>query len=142
MAKVGLLTVSDGRASVHRDVGAFAAEVEGRIAAALENAGHTLVRAAEVVWTNELAVSEARRIADGRPDLTIVNVPVWAFPHFTMRAAGELTGSWDADGGSSGHGWSCSERQWCVSPARAGPDRGCQHRGDQGRFRFRCLLRE
>jgi L-fucose/D-arabinose isomerase len=92
MAKVGLLTVSDGRASVHRDVGAFAAEVEGRIAAALENAGHTLVRAAEVVWTNELAVSEARRIADGRPDLTIVNVPVWAFPHFTMRAAGELTG--------------------------------------------------
>ena len=92
MAKVGLLTVSDGRASVHGDVGAFAAEVEARIAAALEGAGHTLVRAAEVVWTNELAVSEARRIADERPDLTIVNVPVWAFPHFTMRAARELPG--------------------------------------------------
>jgi L-fucose/D-arabinose isomerase len=92
MAKVGLLTVSDGRASVHRDVGEFAAEVEARIAAALEGSGHTLLRATEVVWTNELAVSEARRIADGRPDLTIVNVPVWAFPHFTMRAARELTG--------------------------------------------------
>ena len=92
MATVGLLTVSDGRPSVHGDVGAFAAEVEARIAAVLEGAGHTLVRATEVVWTNELAVSEARRIADGRPDLTIVNVPVWAFPHFTMRAARELTG--------------------------------------------------
>ena len=31
MARVGLLTVSDGRASVHGDVGGFAAEVEARI---------------------------------------------------------------------------------------------------------------
>lgn len=92
MAKVGLLTVSDGRASVHGDVGGFAAGVESRIAAALAESGHTVVRAAEVVWTNELAVSEARRIADGRPDLTILNIPVWAFPHFTMLAARELRG--------------------------------------------------
>jgi L-fucose isomerase len=92
MAKVGLITVSDGRASVHGDVGGFAGDVEARIATVLEAGGHTVVRAAEVVWTNELAVSEARRIADGRPDLTIVNVPVWAFPHFTMRAARELPG--------------------------------------------------
>ena len=76
MANVGLLTVSDGRASVHRDVGGFAAEVEERIAAALEDARpHRSCGRHEVVWTNELAVSEARRIADGRPDLTIVNVP-------------------------------------------------------------------
>ena len=45
-----------------------------------------------VVWTNELAVAEARRLADAQPDLTIVNIPVWAFPHFTMRAARELPG--------------------------------------------------
>jgi L-fucose isomerase len=93
MAKVGLLTVSDGRASVHGGgVGAFGAEVEGRIAGVLEQAGHTVVRAQEVVWTNELAVSEARRLADARPDLTIVNIPVWAFPHFTMLAARETPG--------------------------------------------------
>ena len=92
MARVGLLTVSDGRPSVHRDVGGFAGAVEQRIAARLDAAGHDVVRATEVVWTNELAVGEARRIADRRPDLTIVNVPVWAFPHFTMRAARELQG--------------------------------------------------
>jgi L-fucose isomerase len=92
MATVGLLTVSDGRASVHRDIAAFAAVVEDRIAAALERSGHTIVRAQEVVWTNELAVSEARRIADARPALTVINIPVWAFPHFTMRAARELPG--------------------------------------------------
>ena len=66
MATVGLLTVSDGRKSVHRDISAFAADVEGQIARALEMAGHTVVRANELVWTNELAVSEARRIADAR----------------------------------------------------------------------------
>jgi L-fucose isomerase len=92
MATVGLLTVSDGRASVHRDVASFAASVEDRITAALEAAGHTVVRAQEVVWTNELAVTEARRIADARPALTVINIPVWAFPHFTMRAARELPG--------------------------------------------------
>ena len=92
MARVGLLTVSDGRASVHGDVGGFAGEVEARVAAALERAGHTVVCAGEVVWTNELAVTEARRIGAASPDLTIINVPVWAFPHFTMRAARELRG--------------------------------------------------
>ena len=92
MATVGLLTVSDGRASVHHDVGPFAGSVEERIATALERAGHEVVRAQEIVWTNELAVREARRLADARPALTILNIPVWAFPHFSMLAARELPG--------------------------------------------------
>jgi L-fucose/D-arabinose isomerase len=92
MATVGLLTVSDGRPSVHHDIEYFAAAVEQRIAVALEDAGHTVVRADNIVWTNELAVAEARRLADARPTLTIINIPVWAFPHFTMRAAVELPG--------------------------------------------------
>lgn len=92
MPKVALLTVSDGRPSVHGGVASFAAGVEERIAGALEEAGHAVVRARETVWTNELAVSEARRLADARPDLTVVNIPVWAFPHFTMLAASETPG--------------------------------------------------
>ena len=93
MATVGLMTVSDGRAVVHRQVAQFAESVEQRIASRLEAAGHTVVRSSEVIWTNELAVTEARRIADARPALTIVNIPVWAFPHFTVRAARELPGA-------------------------------------------------
>lgn len=92
MATVGLLTVSDGRASVHRGIAAFARDIEDAIAAALGRQGHSVVRAREPVWTNELAVVEARRIADARPALTMINIPVWAFPHFTMRAARELPG--------------------------------------------------
>src|SRR5262249_26468498 len=92
MPTVGLLTVSDGRESVHRDVESFAADVQAGIAGALEHAGHVVVQAQEIVWTNELAVREARRIADARPALTIISIPVWAFPHFTMRAAREIPG--------------------------------------------------
>ena len=92
MALVGILTMSDGREGVHRDVEKFARDVEGEIASALEKAGHEVVRAPELVWTNELATSQARLIADDRPDLTIFNIPVWAFPHFTMLAAREALG--------------------------------------------------
>src|ERR671918_195751 len=50
-------------------------------------AWHEVVRADQVVWTNESATAEAQRVADRRPDLTIFNIPVWAFPHFSMLAA-------------------------------------------------------
>ena len=93
MATVGLLTFSDGRDFVNKDVVDFCRQVEGQVRRALEAAGHTVVAAREVVWTNALATSEARRVADARPDLTIFNIPVWAFPHFTMLAAAETPGA-------------------------------------------------
>jgi L-fucose isomerase len=84
--------MSDGREGVHRDIEKFARRVEAEISASLEEAGHAVVRAREVVWTNRLAVAEARRVADARPDLTVFNIPVWAFPHFSMLAARETPG--------------------------------------------------
>ena len=94
MAKIGILTMSDGRDFVHEGagVGAFAREVEDAVAGSLKAAGHEVVRAREVVWTNRLATKEARRVADERPDLTIFNIPVWAFPHFSMLAADATPG--------------------------------------------------
>jgi L-fucose isomerase len=95
LAKIGILTFSDGRDFVHEGagVGAFARDVEDDIVGALKAAGHEVVRSQEIVWTNRLAVKEARRVAAGRPDLTIFNIPVWAFPHFSMLAANETPGS-------------------------------------------------
>jgi len=94
VAKIGILTMSDGRDFVHEGagVGAFAREVEDAVAGSLKAAGHEVVRAREVVWTNRLATTEARRVADERPDLTIFNIPVWAFPHFSMLAADATPG--------------------------------------------------
>ncbi|MGH3670401.1 MAG: fucose isomerase, partial [Pseudonocardiaceae bacterium] len=92
MARIGLLTFSDGRDFVHADIKAFGRDIEHRIAQALERAGHEVIRATEPIWTNTLATTEARRVADARPDLTIFNYPVWAFPHFTMLAASATPG--------------------------------------------------
>jgi L-fucose isomerase len=76
VARVGVLTFSDGRDFVHRDLAAFTREVEDELAGALRNAGHEVVRADAVVWTNESATAQARRVADRHPDLTIFNIPV------------------------------------------------------------------
>lgn len=92
MSVVGLLSVSDGRPAVHRDLEAYVKGVEDRIAASFEAEGHSVVRGREIVWSNDLAVSEARRIADARPCLTLINIPVWAFPQFTALASRELEG--------------------------------------------------
>jgi L-fucose isomerase len=92
MARIGLLTMSDGRDFVARDLEEFIAAAERRIVGALECRGHQVVRASGPIWTNELATSEARRVADAHPDLTIFHYPVWAFPHFTMLAAAAIPG--------------------------------------------------
>ncbi|HEX6444153.1 MAG TPA: L-fucose/L-arabinose isomerase family protein [Streptosporangiales bacterium] len=92
MARIGLLTMSDGRDFVAGDLTQFCIDAESAVAGALEAAGHQVIRASEPVWTNLLATSEARRVADARPDLTIFHYPVWAFPHFTMLAASETPG--------------------------------------------------
>jgi L-fucose isomerase len=58
MARVALLTMSDGRDFVAREPTGFCRE----------------------------ATSSARRLAATEPDLTSFHYPVWAFPDFTMLA--------------------------------------------------------
>ena len=92
MARIGLLSLSDGRDYVHRDVRGFIEAASEGVAASMRAAGHEVVTAPEVVWTNELATSQARWLADQRVDLTVFHYAVWAFPHFTMLAADATPG--------------------------------------------------
>lgn len=92
MADIAVLSFSDGREYVHRDVAGFVESVEHRLVERLVEAGHAVHTAEAPVTSNDVAVREARRLAATRPDLTIFNYPVWAFPHFSMLAAGELPG--------------------------------------------------
>ena len=87
MARVAVLTLSDGRDFVARDVAAFCKEAEDKVAGVLRQAGHEVIQGAEPVSSNDRAVSQARAAAAQHPDLTIFNYPVWAFPHFSMLAA-------------------------------------------------------
>jgi len=92
MARVALLTMSDGRDFVARDLTGFCQESEDAVAAALAAAGHQVERGGEPVSASDVATSSARRLAATQPDLTIFHYPVWAFPHFTMLAASATSG--------------------------------------------------
>ena len=86
MAKLGILSFSDGREFVHKDLKHMLRGFEDRIAGRLAAAGHEVVRVQQV-WTNELAVSEAKRLAEERCECTVFNYAVWCFPHFTALAS-------------------------------------------------------
>ncbi len=92
MATIAVMTVSDGRPYVHRDIEAFGLDVQGQLVTSLEALGHRVVVAPGDIHSNETAVAVARDVAASHPDLTLVNVPVWAFPHFTMLAVRETRG--------------------------------------------------
>ena len=90
MATVGLLSFSDGRDFAHATVLEASWRPSARSARALEANGHTVVAGDEPVWSNELAVREARSIAAAGVDCVVFNFSVWAFPHFAMLAATEI----------------------------------------------------
>lgn len=86
MAKVGILSFSDGREFVHKDISKMLKGFEDRIVKRLEGAGHSVVTTKQV-WTNELAVSESKALAQAGVECTIFNYAVWCFPHFTALAS-------------------------------------------------------
>ncbi|HEY8582040.1 MAG TPA: L-fucose/L-arabinose isomerase family protein [Capillimicrobium sp.] len=92
MARIAVMTASDGRESVYREIEGFGQDMQDRLVSALRAHGHEVHAAGEALWSNDRAVATARRMAAERPDLTIVNIPVWAFPHFTVLAARETPG--------------------------------------------------
>jgi L-fucose isomerase len=89
MVKVAVMTMSDGREHVHREIEPFERAAEARIVESLERHGHDVVTGAMPVHSNESAVTVGRELAAHHPDLTLISIPVWAFPHFTMMAARE-----------------------------------------------------
>lgn len=87
MATIGILSPSDGRDFVTRDTDTFVRGVEASLAAALRARGHEVVVAPGPLTSAPEATGHARAVAAARPDLTILNYAVWAFPHFSMIAA-------------------------------------------------------
>jgi L-fucose/D-arabinose isomerase len=92
LPRIALMTVSDGRPKVHDELEDFALGIQERIAGALRQAGMQVEAAPATIGDNAAAVATARRLADGRADLTVINLPVWAFPHFSVLAARETPG--------------------------------------------------
>jgi L-fucose isomerase len=92
VARIGVISVSDGRDYVHGGIADFIQAAEDKLAARLSAAGHEVIRGSAPVSSNTLATSVAREVAAAGVDLTVLHYAVWAFPHFTMLAAGALGG--------------------------------------------------
>ena len=87
MARIALVTASDGRDFVHQEVGPFGLTVQDRLVAALRQRGHEVVTGEGDLSSNSDAVRLGRELAAQRPDLRLINYPVWAFPHLSLLFA-------------------------------------------------------
>ena len=85
--RVGILTFSDGRPFVARDVEDTNLGFQRRLAQSLEAAGFEVVAPAASITSAEAARDEALRLAAAGCQCTIFNYAVWAFPHFTAIAS-------------------------------------------------------
>lgn len=92
MARIAIATASDGRDFVHEEVGGFGLDVQGRLAAALRDRGHEVITGDGDLSSNADAVRLGRELAASQPDLTLINYPVWAFPHFSLLFASQGSG--------------------------------------------------
>jgi L-fucose isomerase len=87
MTTVGILTFSDGRPFVARQVDDLNRGYQQRIAARLEADGYHVLQGENIITSNEEAVREGKRLAAGGADCTIFNFAVWAFPHLAALAS-------------------------------------------------------
>jgi len=87
MAAVGILTFSDGRAFVARETDEMNRGYQNRLKGRFEADGHRVVAGEGIIFTNEQAVREAKRLAATGCDCTIFNFAVWSFPHLPALAS-------------------------------------------------------
>lgn len=91
MARIGVVSISDGRGHVHARNSEFIKSKQDRLVGSLRKAGHEVVVGSDLVSTNVLATSVAREVAAAGVDVTVFYYTVWSFPHFTMLAADATT---------------------------------------------------
>ncbi len=86
--KVGILTFSDGREYVHKELVQINKKFEDDLANALESTGEIeVIRANQIVYKPSIAKQQAIFLRDKGAQMTIFNYAVWAFPHFSVIAS-------------------------------------------------------
>jgi L-fucose isomerase len=83
--RIGVLTFSDGREYAHRPQIEENLAFQNRLAGRLRDAGCEVVTG-DLVWSNQIARDEGRKLAQAGVEMTILNYAVWAFPQFTVMA--------------------------------------------------------
>lgn len=84
--KLGILSFSDGRERVHKDLLPYIEETETKIVNILKELNIHCIKGKEVIHSNESAVSTAKELTKDDIDGVILNIPVFAFPNFVLTA--------------------------------------------------------
>ncbi|MCF7890840.1 L-fucose/L-arabinose isomerase family protein [Candidatus Bipolaricaulota bacterium] len=88
MRKVGVMTFSDGRKSVHEEELETNRAYEEKLVKALKKTGEVeVVTTEKVIWSSELARRKAQELVKKGVEMTIFNFAVWSFPHLVSIAA-------------------------------------------------------
>jgi L-fucose/D-arabinose isomerase len=86
--KVGILTFSDGRDYIHKDLLPVNRRYQNELKEVLEKTGQVEVVAGdEIIGSSMAAKSEALKLKEAGVELTIFNYAIWCYPHFTAIAS-------------------------------------------------------
>ncbi|MCD6450010.1 MAG: L-fucose/L-arabinose isomerase family protein [Thermotogaceae bacterium] len=86
--RVGIITFSDGRDFVHKELVEMNKKFEDKLAEALEGTGEVeLVRGSEIVWKPSIAKKVAKELLKADVEMTIFNYSIWCWPHLTVIAS-------------------------------------------------------
>lgn len=85
--KVGVLTFGDGRDFLKKPLEPVVNRATEELKARLEESGFEVVVGDEVIWRNDLAEKNGRKMTAEGVECVIFNYPVWAWPQFARVAA-------------------------------------------------------
>lgn len=86
-AKVGILTFGDGRDFLQEPLEEITRKFESSLQAALEQRGFEVVTGDEVIWRNDLAEKNGRKMVSEGVECVVFHYAVWAWPQFARVAA-------------------------------------------------------
>lgn len=86
--RIGILTFSDGRDFVHKELLNLNQQLLDRVIKKLDETDEVeVIPGKEIIWTPQLARDEAKRMVKEDVDGTIFNFSIWSFPHLAAIAA-------------------------------------------------------
>jgi L-fucose/D-arabinose isomerase len=85
--KIGVLDFGDGRHFLQSPLEPINRQFREQLVTRLESDGFEVVTGDEVLWQNDIAVRNGRRMAAEGVDVVIFNFSVWAWPQYARVAA-------------------------------------------------------
>jgi len=85
--RVGLLDFGDGRSYLQKPLAPVNRQFSQKLTQRLQGAGFEVISGDEVIWQNDIAVAQAKKLAAADVDVVLFSYSVWAWPQYARVAA-------------------------------------------------------